>query len=125
MSSSEKKEQFLFAQGIIEFNRKKFYDAHEYWEELWLDYKIKDALFIQGLIQLSVSYFHYFNGNINGSRSMIKKSLKKFDAYNFERGIDVVDLRNKMLKIQKKINEIDVTSINIDDYIFKIKVKHE
>ena len=125
MNTEEKNKIELFNKGLSAFQRHDFYDAHEYWEELWLDYKIKDALFVQGLIQLSVSYFHYFNGNINGSRSMIKKSLKKFDAYNFERGIDVVDLRNKMLKFQKKINEIDITSINIDDYMFEIKVRHE
>ena len=54
------KEDLLFQQGVQAFNERKFYDAHEYWEELWLEYKLDDAKFIQGLIQLSVSYFHLF-----------------------------------------------------------------
>ena len=67
------KETELFNQGIKAFNNRCFFDAHEYWENLWLGYKIEDASFIQGLIQLSVSYFHYFNGNLKGARSMIQK----------------------------------------------------
>ena len=51
-------EKDLFQKGIDAFNNHQFYDAHEYWEELWLDYKLTDASFIQGLIQLAVSYFH-------------------------------------------------------------------
>ena len=44
-------------------------------------YKLVDASFIQGLIQLSVSYFHYFNGNIKGAKSMIKKCLIRFKTF--------------------------------------------
>ena len=29
-----KKEDVLFNKGIEAFNNRKFYDAHEYWEEL-------------------------------------------------------------------------------------------
>ena len=71
----------LFNQGIEAFNKRCFYEAHEYWEELWLDYKLEDASFIQGLIQLSVSYFHYSNGNLKGARSMVLKCWKKFDIF--------------------------------------------
>ena len=43
------KEETLFQKGMDAFNKRKFYDAHEYWEELWLDYQLNDAMFIQGL----------------------------------------------------------------------------
>ena len=49
------KEDELFNKGIIAFNNRQFYDAHEFWEDLWLNYKLEDAKFIQGLIQLAVS----------------------------------------------------------------------
>ena len=94
------KEQKLFHQGLVAFNNRKFYNAHEFWEELWLDYKLKDASFIQGLIQLAVSYFHYFNGNIKGARSMAKKCLFKFEPYNSIRGIDVQDLKSQISDLQ-------------------------
>ena len=33
----------LFLKGIKAFNNCRYYDAHEYWEELWIDYQLKDA----------------------------------------------------------------------------------
>ena len=119
------KEIILFNKGINCFNDKSFYDAHEYWEDLWLNYKLSDALFIQGLIQLAVSFFHYYNGNLKGAKSMLKKCLGKFDAYDFQRGIDVIDLISRIERLQKRYSEIDDTSYNIDSYIFRLKVKDE
>ena len=51
----------LFLKGLKSFNESDFYDAHEYWEELWSDYILSDRKFIQGLIQLAVAYFHITN----------------------------------------------------------------
>ena len=39
------KETELFNQGIEAFNNRSFYDAHEFWEKIWLEYKLKDADF--------------------------------------------------------------------------------
>ena len=69
----------LFQQGVAAFNERRFYDAHEYWEEIWLNHKLADAKCIQGLIQHSVSFFHYHNGNPKGAKSMAAKCIKKFD----------------------------------------------
>ena len=120
-----KKEDVLFHKGIEAFNNRKFYDAHEYWEELWLDYKLSDAQFIQGLIQLSVSYFHLFNQNLKGARSMIKKCLKKIDPFQATRGIDVIELKSKICNVQKYIENIDNTNDINNSYIIILKVIHE
>ena len=119
------KQDQLFKQGIKAFNERKFYDAHEYWEELWLDYKLDDARFIQGLIQLSVSYFHLFNQNLKGARSMIKKCLTKFDSFQNERGIDVIELKLQICNVQKYFEKINNTGYIIDSYIIMLKVIHE
>ena len=115
----------LFDKGVKAFNEKKFYDAHEYWEELWLEHKLDDAKFIQGLIQLAVSYFHLFNQNLNGARSMIRKSLGKFDTFKKERGIDVLKLIGEVEKVQFHFNKISKCSEFKDTYILKLKVIHE
>ena len=119
------KEDVLFHKGIEAFNNRQFYDAHEYWEELWLDYKLNDAKFIQGLIQLSVGYFHLFNQNLKGARSMIKKCLKKIDPFQATRGIDVIELKLKICNVQKYIENIDNTNDINDSYIITLKVIHE
>ena len=93
------------------FNDRRFYDAHEFWEELWLEYKLEDANFIQGLIQLAVSYFHLFNQNLNGARSMLKKCLKKIDPIEVARGIDVIELKSQICNVQKYFDNIDNTNV--------------
>ena len=119
------KEDKLFQQGIQAFNDRCYYDAHEYWEELWLDYKLDDAQFIQGLIQLAVSYFHFYNGNINGARSMIKKCLKKFEIYESSRGINVLELKSEIISVQSYFKETEVIDNIKDSYLISLKVKHE
>ena len=39
------KKRQLFELGLKAFNDKKFYDAHEHWEELWLEFKNSIELF--------------------------------------------------------------------------------
>ena len=119
------KEDILFQKGIDEFNKRCFYDAHEYWEELWLDYKLKDATFIQGLIQLAVSYFHLFNNNLNGARSMIHKCLGKFQDIETARGLDINELKKQIEHLQTHLNSINDKSHIIDSYIIVLKVVHE
>ena len=119
------KEIELFSMGIRSFNNKEFYDAHEHWEELWLDYKLKDANFIQGLIQLAVSYFHYFNDNLKGARSMLAKSQLKFKDYETVRGIDVKNLSFEILKLEKSYNKLMEEPCKEGVYIVSIKVSHE
>ena len=88
MTDAKKKE--LFDSGLKLFNDRKFYDAHEYWEELWLEYRLIDKKFIQALIQLTVAYYHLSTGNIKGAKSLLNKSLNKMEMFApSNRGIDV------------------------------------
>ena len=120
------KEDQLFHKGIDAFNARRFYDAHEYWEELWLNYKLKDAKFIQGLIQLAVSYFHLFNNNLNGARSMNRKCQGKFeDIKEMARGMDINKLKDQVKQVQTHIDNISNKSECKDRYILILKVIHE
>tara|TARA_Y100000590_G_C15684694_1_gene1001129 strand:+ start:653 stop:1042 length:390 start_codon:yes stop_codon:yes gene_type:complete len=118
-------EKDIFKKGVLAFNEKRFYDAHEYWEDLWVNHKLKDAKFIQGLIQLAVSYFHLFNQNLNGARSMIRKSRGKFDSFETVRGINVLDLIDEIKRVDEHMNNIDEVSCFKDNYIISLKVNYE
>jgi len=101
------KQQKLYQEGLTYFNNKNYYDAHEEWEELWINYKLKDALLIQGLIQLAVGYFHITNSNIKGSLSLLNKSIPKLEKYLInEREIDITYI----LK-QVNLTIVDLNSI--------------
>tara|TARA_B100000579_G_C22828794_1_gene854730 strand:- start:715 stop:1089 length:375 start_codon:yes stop_codon:yes gene_type:complete len=98
----------LFDKGLKSFNEKKFYDAHEFWEDLWSDFRLSDAKFIQGLIQLSVGYFHISNFNKNGANGLFKKCLPKLNLYRPEhRGIDVENILKSVNKTLDFLSQIE------------------
>ena len=97
----------LFQAGLKLFNEKNFYDAHEKWEDLWSDYYLKDRLFIQGLIQLSVSFVHLKNNNMNGAKSLLNKCKQKFEGFDIQRGIDVKMLLISIEKVQDNYDHIN------------------
>ena len=100
--------------GLKLFNNKQFYDAHEYWEELWLEYHLQDKKFIQGLIQLTVAYYHLSTGNTKGALSLLNKSLDKMELFLPDnRGVDV-DLIVKAIKESIKTIEVGDKKFNWD-----------
>jgi len=104
VNEEEKKEQ-LFFDGLQAYEEKDFFEAHELWEELWSEYYLDDKTFIQGLIQLAVSFVHLGNGNLNGAKSLMKKSADKFSSYSgLHRGINIDKLKQQIVII---INEYE------------------
>ncbi len=71
----------LLIEGIEAFNKGKYYDAHEFWEDIWTDFHIPDKLFIQGLIQYTVGFFHIQNDNLRGAKNMFKKCRPKIEKF--------------------------------------------
>ena len=87
----------LYERGLTEYKKGNYFEAHEVWEELWSDYYLKDRKFIQGLIQLSVSFVHLQNGNLTGARSLLDKCRNKFEGFNGDqRGINVNALKESL-----------------------------
>lgn len=98
----------LFRRGKELFNQRDFYNAHEVWEDLWSDYYVPDHKFIQGLIQMSVSFFHIQNDNLKGAKSLMNKCLEKFSGFHgVQRGIDIAQLTKELLAVQKDYNQIE------------------
>lgn len=103
-------EEIIFLKGIDSFNNKSFYDAHESWELLWTEYALQDALFIQGLIQLSVAFFHITNLNLIGSKNLFNKclpKLKKFPSNHRDLNLsDIIDSAEESLKMVSSIDKV-------------------
>jgi len=88
--SDMEKIESLFNQGLEYFRSGEYFEAHESWEELWSDFYLEDRRFIQGLIQLSVSFVHLENNNLKGAKSLLNKCKEKFLEFNHtQRGISV------------------------------------
>ena len=110
----------LFIKGIISFNKKNFYDAHESWEELWSEYRLKDDVFIQGLIQLAVAFFHITNLNLKGSRNLFNKCLPKLKKFPINhRNINLPQIIRCAENSNKKVNSIQ----SVDDFDWSLAPK--
>ena len=85
-----KKIESLFNEGLEYYRSGDYFEAHESWEELWSDFYLEDRRFVQGLIQLSVSFVHLENNNLKGAKSLLNKCKEKFLEFNdTQRGISV------------------------------------
>jgi predicted metal-dependent hydrolase len=74
-------ERQAFDKGVDEFNRGYFFECHDTLEEMWTGLRGPARDFFQGLIQVSVAFYHLDNGNLAGAESMLQRALKRFAKY--------------------------------------------
>jgi predicted metal-dependent hydrolase len=67
--------------GILFFNRRDFFEAHEVWEDLWHASTGPERRFIQALIQAAVALFHFGNGNVRGAARLYHSSYDYMKPY--------------------------------------------
>jgi predicted metal-dependent hydrolase len=92
MDSREKDR--LYQKGLEAFNSAHFYDAHEHWEEVWLETPNPDKMFLQGLIQVAAAFHHYSRANLLGTRKLLRAGLLKLDRFpEVHGGLEIEALR--------------------------------
>ena len=74
-------ERALLSRGVEEFNRGYYFECHDTIEDLWAGLRGPWRDFFQGLIQVSVAFYHLGNGNLAGAESMSRRALKRFERY--------------------------------------------
>src|ERR1700737_4766824 len=77
----DEEERRLFDKGGDEFNRGFYFECHDTLEEMWTGLRGPTRDFFQGLIQVSVAFYHLGNANSVGASSMMRRGLKRFAAY--------------------------------------------
>ena len=83
--------------GAAEFNCGKFFECHDTLEEVWRGTRGPARDFLQGLIQISVGFYHLGNGNCAGGESQLSKGLKNLESYGTSyAGVDLADLRRQV-----------------------------
>jgi hypothetical protein len=60
--------------GVMFFNDGDFFEAHEIWEDLWMQSAGAERKFFQGLIQAAVGLLHFGNGNLPGAVKLFHSS---------------------------------------------------
>jgi len=68
--------------GLVLFNRRDYFDAHEVWESLWMDTSSDEKRFYQALIQAAVALYHFGNGNLRGAYKLYHSSRAYMERYD-------------------------------------------
>jgi len=83
--------------GVTEFNAGKFFECHDTLEEIWQGTRGPARDFFQGLIQISVGFYHLRNGNLRGGQSQLEKGLKALQRYGDRyAGMELENLRSEV-----------------------------
>jgi predicted metal-dependent hydrolase len=70
-----------FLEGIHHFNARRFWEAHEAWETLWLVAESDLEQFLQGLIQVAAAYHHVQRGTYRGAPRLFAAGLGRLDVF--------------------------------------------
>lgn len=83
-------EETGFIRAIGEFNEGRFFECHDTLEAIWAESSGEEKRFLQGMIQVSVGFYHFFNGNPSGALSQWRRGAEKLSAFGpVHAGIDV------------------------------------
>ena len=83
--------------GVAEFNAGKFFECHDTLEDVWLGMRGPARAFLQGLIQISVGFYHLRNGNSRGGESQLERGLKNLEPYpDGYLGMELAGLRREV-----------------------------
>ena len=61
------------------FNNRKFFEAHEIWEEAWRDSQMDERHLLQGLIQVAAGFYKLQIGMPTGTVKLLEKSLSHLE----------------------------------------------
>lgn len=69
-------QQKWWFQGLAEFNRGDYFQAHETWENLWIESQASLKMGIQGLIQVAVACVHLQRNNPKGTLGILQRACR-------------------------------------------------
>jgi hypothetical protein len=79
-------EQSELAEGLRCYRSRKFFDAHEHWEGVWLRCAEPEKTFLQALIQIAAAFHHFQRRNEIGTASLLRAALRRLQSYPSEFG---------------------------------------
>ena len=90
--------------GVREFNAEDFFECHDTLEELWMGVRGEARLFLQGLIQTSIGYYHLTCENWPGAEHLLTRGVEKLKTYGLEyRGLDLADLIRRVISTLEEV----------------------
>lgn len=102
-----KRAQQCVAEGTELFNRGKFWDAHEAWEEAWRGCEEESRIFFQGIIQVAAGYHLLFERpRLAGAQRNFQKALEKLELFPGEfLGFNVAEIKSAVKEAIRRLGE--------------------
>jgi hypothetical protein len=90
--------------GAEEFNGGYFFECHDTLEDAWSGIRGPARDFFQGLIQVSVGFYHWRNGNLGGAATMLGRGLARLSRYGPSYcGLDLARLRSEVEACRERV----------------------
>ena len=104
-------ESVLLELGRLEFDKGRYWHAHESWEDLWNSLKRRNAiqseiLLVQGLIQTAALLYNHQRKKARGVTNQWEKLTPKLEAWKTAWGFD----------IEQHLRNISVYVEDVDDW---------
>jgi predicted metal-dependent hydrolase len=71
----------LLQLGIDLYNAGHYWNAHEAWEQVWLDTEREGRSFYQGLIQVTAAFVHVTRNEFPGAVRLLDAGIQKLEKY--------------------------------------------
>jgi len=106
----------LLQLGIDLYNAGHYWNAHEAWEQVWLDSEREMRGFYQGLIQVTAAFVHVTRNEFPGAIRLLDAGIEKLEKYPATfHGVQLIDLvrdasqaRSRLWALgEKRIEEFD------------------
>ncbi|TDI83965.1 MAG: DUF309 domain-containing protein [Caldithrix sp.] len=110
-----------FAQAIHYFNNRYFFEAHDVFEEIWMEERGRSRRFYQGLVQLATGFYHLSMKNLNGAASQLSKGVEKLNI--FKPAFAGLELENLLREITECLAELKKQHVNsLSSEAFKMTI---
>ena len=104
------------------FNKQKWYEAHDAFEDIWNTLDGDERQIIQGILQVSVSQFHLSKGNLNGATILLGEGLGRIkNRTNIDFGIDLESFCICLEELLRKLQYREELNENDKPYIVRKK----
>jgi predicted metal-dependent hydrolase len=96
--------------AINKFNEGDYFECHEILEDIWFDVRDGSRNFYQGLLHISVAFYHLTKkNNFKGTIIQLNKALDKLNSFDEQfQGIDLLKLNGQLKRILLKLKKKEV-----------------
>jgi predicted metal-dependent hydrolase len=94
-------------EGIAQYNDGYFFEAHETWEDVWLQCPVPARTFLQGMIQVAAAFVHLMRREYPGTVRLLGHAIEKLEGFpDGYLGVDAARLAAEARRARDELLEL-------------------